>query len=182
MTLESLALQGRIQTYHSLAASVTSRLVDLRKERIRESMMDLQPVEHRMETVANIHGTEFINDSRSCTINSVWYALESIRRPVIWITGGVDRDQDYSMVKDLVQQKVKAILCLGDKNLWIHDAFDITDIPIIRAGYMKEAVDIAFSIAKSGDAVLLSPGCASFDMFENYEERGNAFKKAVKTL
>ncbi|MFH1161253.1 MAG: hypothetical protein V1733_09955 [bacterium] len=182
MTLESLALQGRTQVYSSLAASVTSRIVDLRKEVIKESLAGLQPVEHKLEYVANIHGIEFINDSRSCTINSAWYALESMNRPVIWITGGVDRDNDYSMVKDLVEEKVKAIICLGDNNQKILDAFDGIDIPIIRVKSMKEATEVGYYIGKKGDSVLLSPACASFDMFENFEERGNAFKSAVKTL
>jgi len=182
MTLESLAIQGRSHTFSSLAATVTSRIVDLRKEAIRESLAGLQPVGHKLEHVANIHGIEFIDDSRSCTINSVWYALEDMNRPVIWITGGMDRGNDYSMVADLVKIKVKVIVCLGNPNQRILDTFDGIDVPIIGVKSMKEAVDVGYAIGKKGDVVLLSPGCASFDMFENFEERGDSFKRAVKTL
>jgi len=182
MTLESLALQGRTKTYSSLAASVPNRICELRKELIKESFMDSHTGNHKMELVANIHGIEFINDSRACTINSTWYALESINNPVIWITGGGDKGIDYSMIKELIASKIKAIIFLGQDNRKILETFDGIDIPIIRTKDMKEAVDVGYYLGKKGDVVLLSPGCASFDMFENFEERGEAFQKAVKKL
>jgi len=182
MTLESLALQGRTRAYSSLAASIPNTIYELRKELIKESLLDSHIGIHKMELVANIHGIEFINDSRACTINSTWYALESINMPVIWITGGGDKDIDYSMIKELVISKVKAIVCLGKYNQKILKTFDKIDIPIIHVQDMKEAVDVGYYTGKKGDAVLLSPGCASFDMFGNFEERGEAFQKAVKKL
>jgi len=182
MTLESLALQGRSQAYTSLAASVTSRICELRKELIKESLADSQTCEHKMEFVANIHGITFINDSRACSVNSTWFALESIYGPIIWVAGGVDRGNDYSMVRHLVKEKVKAIIFLGDAIKKILDAFDGIDIPIIRSANMAEAVELGYHLGKKGDTVLLSPACASFDMFENYEARGCAFKEVVKML
>ena len=182
MTLESLALQGRTKTYSSLAASVPNRILELRKELIKESLLDSQTGTHKMERVANIHGIEFINDSRACTINSTWYALESINNPIIWITGGGDKNINYSMIKDLIINKVKAIVCLGQHTQKILKTFDKTDIPIIQVKDMKEAVDVGYYSGTKGDAVLLSPGCASFDMFENFEQRGVAFQQAVRNI
>jgi len=182
MTLESLALQGRTKTYTSLAASVTSRIFELRKELIKESFSDSQTIEHKMEYVANIHGIEFINDSRACTINSCWFALESMTRPVIWITGPDTQDGDFHLLRELVEKKVKAIICLGEQNPDIAEAFDGIEVSIIRAKDMAEAIEIGYYAGTNGDTVLLSPGCASFKMFDNYEERGLAFKKAVKQL
>lgn len=181
MTLEALALQGRPKTHPSLAASVTSRILELRKELIKESMGSSQSPQHQMEFVANIHGIEFINDSRACTINATWFALESLGRPAIWIAGGADRKNDYASIRDLVEQKVKAIVLLGDSQN-IPEVFSGTDIPIIRVKEMAEAVETAYYMARTGDCVILSPACPSFDMFENYEARGDAFKKAVKNL
>jgi len=181
MTLEALALQGRTKTFSTLAASVTSRIYELRKELIKESLGSFQSPEHQMEFVANIHGIEFINDSRACNINSTWFALESINRPVIWIAGGADRGNDYSMIRDLVEMKVKAIILLGDSQT-IPEAFSNTEIPVIRVRDMDEAVETGYYLGKTGDCMLLSPACPSFDMFENFEERGSAFRKAVKRL
>ncbi|NQV03425.1 MAG: hypothetical protein HQ542_12315 [Bacteroidia bacterium] len=181
MTLEALALQGRPKTYPTLAASVTSRIYELRKELIKESLGSSQSPEHQMEFVANIHGIEFINDSRACNINSTWFALESINRPVIWIAGGADRGNDYSMIRELVERKVKAIILLGDSQN-ILEAFSGTEIPVIQVQDMGEAVENGYYLGKTGDSVLLSPACASFEMFENFEARGTAYKKAVKNL
>ena len=181
MTLEALALQGRSKTYSTLAASVTTRIYELRKEPIKESLASSQSMDHQMEFVANIHGIEFINDSRACTINSTWYALESLNRPVIWIAGGADRGNEYSMIRELVVSKVRAIILLGDSQT-ILEAFSDIEIPIIRVKDMEEAVETGYYLGKTGDCILLSPACASFEMFENFEARGIAFKKAAKNL
>lgn len=181
MTLEALALQGRNKTYSTLAASVTNRIYELRKELIKESLGSSQSPEHQMEFVANIHGIEFINDSRACNINATWFALESITRPVIWIAGGADRGNDYGMIRELVQKKVKAIILLGDSQNII-EAFSDMEIPIIRARDMEEAVETGYYLGTTGDCMLLSPACASFGMFENFEARGIAFKETVKKL
>ena len=135
-----------------------------------------------METVANIHGIEFINDSRACSINSTWFALESMRKPVIWIAGGLDRVLDYSQLYTLVTRKVKAIVCLGEESRRFHKAFGSTEIPIVPVADMNEAVDMAYYMGKTGDAVLLSPGCPSVDRFESFEDRGSRFRLAVKNL
>lgn len=181
MTLEALALQGRSKTHSTLAASVTSRIFELRKELIKESMGSSQSPHNQMEFVANIHGIEFINDSRACTINATWFALESLNRPVIWIAGGADRRNDYASIRDLVEKKVKAIILMGDSQN-ITEVFNSTEIPIIRVKGMEEAVESAYYLAKTGDCVLLSPSCPSFDMFENFEARGIAYKNAVRNL
>ncbi|MBE0649087.1 MAG: hypothetical protein IH596_15050 [Bacteroidales bacterium] len=181
MTLEALALQGRPKNHPTLAASVTSRILELRKELIKESLGSSQSPQHQMEFVANIHGIEFINDSHACTINATWFALESITRPVIWIAGGADSRNDYASIRELVEQKVKAIILMGDsRNIPV--VFNGTEIPIFRVQEMAEAVDSAYYLAKTGDCVLLSPACPSFGMFENFEARGNAFKQVVKNL
>jgi UDP-N-acetylmuramoylalanine--D-glutamate ligase len=182
MTLEALAQQGRRYVSTTLAASVAVRTGDIRKESVRESFMDFRQSEHRLETVANIHGIEFINDSRSCSIHSAWYAMESMEKPVIWIAGGLDRVLDYTQLTSLVSKKVKAIICIGAENRRLHKAFDRTEIPVVPAGDMNEAVDLAYYMGKTGDVVLLSPGCPSSDRFEPFEERGNRFRAAVKNL
>lgn len=182
MTLESLALQGRSKTYPNLAASVCSRIYDLRNELVKESLSDAHASEHRMEYVANIHGITFINDSKATTMNATWYSMESVSRPLVWITGGSDRESDYSMISDLVTQKVKTIICLGQESQRIIKSFGMLDIPILTARNMEDAVNLGYHLGKDGDTVLLSPGCASFELFENYEARGNAFKTAVKKL
>ncbi len=182
MSIFDLALRGKHNLYNSMAASVAAKILDIKNEVIRESLSDFQSVEHRLERVNIVHGIEFINDSKATNVNSVWYALESMQKPVIWIAGGVDKGNDYSMLYDLVRQKVKAIICLGTDNRKIHKAFkgivhDITD-----ASSAMEAVQIAYSKGKKGDVVLLSPACASFDLFKSYEDRGWQFKEAVRAL
>jgi UDP-N-acetylmuramoylalanine--D-glutamate ligase len=182
MSIFDLALRGKHNLYNSMAAAIAARIFDLKNEVIRESLSDFQSMEHRLELVNVVHGIEFINDSKATNVNSVWYALESMQKPVIWIAGGVDKGNDYSMLYELVRQKVKAIICLGVDNRRIHKAFkdivaDITDTTSAR-----EAVLLAYSKARKGDVVLLSPGCASFDLFKNYEDRGRQFKEAVRAL
>lgn len=182
MSIHDLALQGKHNLYNSMAAGIATRILDLRKELIRESLSDFQNVEHRLETVASVHGIEFINDSKATNVNSTWYALESLNKPVVWIVGGVDKGNDYSELMSLVKDKVKAIICLGKDNKKIIDAFKDVIQVIEESTSAEDAVRKAYEIGKNGDAVLLSPACASFDLFENYEDRGHQFKRAVKAL
>ncbi|MAY82709.1 MAG: UDP-N-acetylmuramoyl-L-alanine--D-glutamate ligase [Flavobacteriales bacterium] len=182
MSIHDLALQGKHNLYNSMAAGIATRILDLRKEVIRESLSDFQNVEHRLETVASVHGIEFINDSKATNVNSTWYALESLSRPVVWIVGGVDKGNDYSELMPLVEEKVKAIICLGKDNKKIIDAFKEKIQIIEESTSAEDAVRKAYEIGAKGDVVLLSPACASFDLFENYEDRGHQFKKAVKAL
>lgn len=182
MTIEELALQGKHNVYNSMAASLASRIVDVRKEIIRESLQDFQNIEHRLEFVASINGIEFINDSKATNINSTWYALESMEKPIVWICGGQDKGNDYAELYELVKARVKAIICLGKDNSKIIAAFkDVVDT-IVETDMASEAVAASYKIGKKGDVVLLSPACASFDLFENYEDRGMQFKAAVRSL
>jgi len=182
MSIHELALQGKHNSYNSMAAGIVGRLLELRKDVVRESLSDFNAVEHRLESVGKVHGIEFINDSKATNINSTWYALECMNQPVIWIVGGVDKGNDYSMVADLVKAKVKAIICLGLDNEKIHKAFEGMIETIVDTQSAQEAVKAAYYLGKKGDAVLLSPACASFDLFENYEDRGRQFKTAVRSL
>ena len=182
MRIHDLAQQGKHNAYNSMASGIAARLLDIRKEIIRESLSDFQNVEHRLEFVTKVHGIEFINDSKATNVNSTWFALESMQKPTIWIAGGVDKGNDYSMLEGLVKQKVLGIVCLGEKNKKIHKAFGNIVKDIHNANSAQEAVRISYQLAKKGYAVLLSPACASFDLFENYEERGMKFKKAVRAL
>lgn len=182
MTIEELALQGKHNAYNSMAAGIAGRLLDVRKEMIRESLADVQSVEHRMEFVARINNIDFVNDSKATNVNSTWYALESMNTPVVWIVGGVDKGNDYSSLFELVKAKVKAIIVLGTDNAKILKAFTGKVEKIVEAGSAHEAVSLGYRLAGKGDTVLLSPACASFDMFENYEDRGQQFKAAVRSL
>ncbi|MEI6174702.1 MAG: hypothetical protein WCR01_13205 [Bacteroidota bacterium] len=182
MTLEGLAKQGHSNVYDSLVASIGPKIREIRKEYIKDSFSGFQMVEHRLETVAIIHGMEFINDSKSSNINATWFALENILRPVIWIVGGVESGNDYSILRHLVRKNVKGIICLGLDNSRIHEAFDELKLPMVDLVSMDEAVQAAYYMGEKGDVILLSPACASFDLFENFEERGQAFRKAVKNL
>jgi len=182
MTLEQLALQGKHNVYNSMAAGVAARLMDIRKETLKQCMSDFHNVAHRLEYVSSVHGITFINDSKATNVNSTWYALEYYDKPIIWITGGTDKGNDYTMLTQLVKSKVKAIVCMGINNKPFHDAFgDIVEI-IEDTQSAYHAVNVAYELAKKGDVVLLSPSCSSFDLFENYEDRGNQFKTAVKEL
>lgn len=182
MTIQELALQGNHNIYNSMAAGIAARIIEVRKDIIRESLSDFQNIEHRLEFVTKVHGIEFINDSKATNVNSTWYALESMQNPVIWIVGGQDKGNDYSMLNDMVKEKVKAIVCLGLDNKKIIDAFSGIVKDIVEVGSAQEAVSKAYHMGKKGDTVLLSPACASFDLFENYEDRGNQFKQAVRSL
>jgi UDP-N-acetylmuramoylalanine--D-glutamate ligase len=182
MTIEELALQGKHNVYNSMAASMTARIVDVRKENIRESLQDFQNVEHRLEFVASINGIEFINDSKATNVNSTWYALESMEKPVIWVCGGQDKGNDYNELTELVKQRVKAIVCLGKDNSKIIAAFKDSVETIVETDNAADAVATSYKIGKKGDVVLLSPACASFDLFQNYEDRGMKFKAAVRSL
>jgi UDP-N-acetylmuramoylalanine--D-glutamate ligase len=182
MTIYDLALQGKHNLYNSMAAGISGSILNLRKDGIRECLSDFQGVEHRLERFLRVHHIEFINDSKATNVNSVWYALESMQTPVIWIVGGVDKGNDYSVLFDLVKDKVKAIICLGKDNNKIITAFDGMVKEIVDTKSMEEAVRSAYFLAEKGDAVLLSPACASFDLFKNYEDRGRQFKDAVRNL
>jgi UDP-N-acetylmuramoylalanine--D-glutamate ligase len=165
-----------------MAASLAATALDIRKEKIREALQTFESFEHRMEKVATIKGVEFINDSKATNINSTWFALESMTKPVILILGGVDKGNDYSVLKELAKDKVKAIVCMGIDNAKIHEAFGDMVPLMVNVGSAEEAVQTAFDFSIKGDVVLLSPACASFDLFKNYEDRGNQFKQAVKNL
>lgn len=182
MTLEELALQGKHSLYNSMAAGITARLLDIRKAIIKDSLSEFQHIEHRLEFVASIHGIEFINDSKATNVNSTWYALESTNRKIVWIAGGIDKGNDYSLISDLVKDKVKMIICLGVNNDSIRKYFAGDVETIVETRSIEEAVKAGYHMAKRGETVLLSPACASFDLFENYEDRGRQFKKAVNNL
>ena len=182
MSIHSLALQGKHNLYNSMASGIAARILELRKDIVRESMSDFENMEHRLEHVANVYGIEFINDSKATNVNSTWYALESIRKPIVWIAGGVDKGNDYRQLEDLVKEKVKAIVCLGKDNDAIHQAFGGIVENIVDADSARAAVNLAYQFGRKDDVVLLSPACASFDLFENYEDRGRQFKNAVKML
>lgn len=182
MSIHDLALKGKHNTQNSLASGIAARILDIRKDVIRESFEDFVNVEHRLEFVAKVNGIEFINDSKATNINSTWYALESMDKPTVWIVGGVDKGNDYEELKALVKEKVKAIICLGTDNQKIIDSFSDVVETIVEAGSAMEAVAYGYRLGQKDETVLLSPACASFDLFENYEDRGNKFKSAVRSL
>jgi UDP-N-acetylmuramoylalanine--D-glutamate ligase len=182
MSITELALQGKHNIYNSMASGMVAKYLDIRNHSLKESMGNFKNIEHRLESVGKIAGISFVNDSKATNVNSTWYALESMTTDVILILGGVDKGNDYSMLKSLVQQKVKAIVCLGEDNQRIHDAFEDDVNVIVNTNSAQEAVQTAFHLATKGDTVLLSPACASFDLFENYEDRGRQFKEAVREL
>lgn len=180
--LKELALQGKHNIYNSMAAAIAAKAVNIDKKVIRESLMNFKGVEHRLEKVLTIRGVEYINDSKATNVDSAWYALESMKTPVIWIAGGKDKGNDYTSLYDFVKQKVKVLICLGVDNKKLHENFADKVNVILDAKSAKEAVEQAYKYAEVGDTVLLSPCCASFDLFKNYEDRGEQFKKAVKEL
>ena len=182
MTIHELALKGRHNTYNSMAAAIAGKVLSIRKEVIRESLSDFQGVEHRLEPVITVCGINFINDSKATNVNSTWYALECMEDNIVWIVGGIDKGNDYSELFPLVQKKVRAIVCLGKDNRKIVEAFSDKVPTIVEASSMEEAVRSAYYLARKGETVLLSPACASFDLFRNYEDRGRQFKAAVRNL
>lgn len=182
MSIFDFALKGKHNQYNTMAAAVASSVVGIRKDRIRDAVTSFESLEHRMEKVATVKGIDFINDSKATNVNSAWFALESMDKPVTLILGGVDKGNDYDLIKEMVAEKVKAIVCLGIDNEKIHEAFDGIVSTIIDTTSASEAVKAAYEVSQKGDVVLLSPACASFDLFKNYEDRGDQFKKAVREL
>jgi UDP-N-acetylmuramoylalanine--D-glutamate ligase len=182
MNVSELTLQGKHNTKNAMAVAMAARLLKVRKEAIAESLSDFEGVEHRLENVQKINGVQFVNDSKATNVNAVFYALECMDSPTVWIVGGVDKGNDYTDLLPLVREKVKAIVCLGLDNQKIIETFgSVVDVLVETAG-AEEAVKVANKVAKNGDVVLLSPACASFDLFESYEDRGDKFKEAVKNL
>jgi len=182
MSIHDLALKGKHNVQNSLAAGIVSKVLEIRNESVRESLQDFKNVEHRLEFVAKVNGIEFINDSKATNVNSTWYALESMKNPVVWIVGGVDKGNDYDSLIPLVKDKVNAIICLGEDNDKIIEAFaDVVD-KIVESKSAFQAVNYGYELAKPTQTVLLSPACASFDLFESYEDRGKQFKSAVRSL
>ncbi|MEX0275489.1 MAG: UDP-N-acetylmuramoyl-L-alanine--D-glutamate ligase [Flavobacteriaceae bacterium] len=178
----SLALEGKHNLKNTMAAATVAKLVNIRRETIRRSIEHFHGAPHRMEKILKIQHVQYINDSKATNVNSVYYALESIKTPVVWIVGGIDKGNDYSELMPLVREKVKAIVCLGLDNTRVKETFGNVVEPLVETFAMEEAVKVAYKIAKRGDTVLLSPACASFDLFRNYEDRGNQFKQAVRNL
>jgi UDP-N-acetylmuramoylalanine--D-glutamate ligase len=182
MSIYDFALKGIHNQYNTMAAGLAAVTIGIRKDKIREAVQSFESLEHRMEYVSTVRGVEFINDSKATNVNSTWFALESMQKPVVLILGGVDKGNDYSLMRSLVKEKVKAIVCMGVDNRKIHEAFQ-NDVPVIvNTGSAREAVKSSFHLADKGDVVLLSPACASFDLFKNYEDRGKQFKEAVRDL
>jgi len=182
MTIHDLALKGRHNVFNSMAAAIAGKVLTIRKDVIRESLADFQGVEHRLEPVITVCGINFINDSKGTNVNSTWYALECMETDVVWIAGGIDKGNNYSELFSVVKQKVRAIVCLGKDNRKIIESFKDKVSTIVETSSMDEAVRSAYYLAKKGQTVLLSPACASFDLFTNYEDRGRQFKQAVRNL
>ncbi len=182
MSIYDFALKGKHNQYNTMAAGIAGSTIGIRKEKIRDAVQTFESLEHRMEPVSTVRGVTFINDSKATNVNSTWYALESMEKPTILILGGVDKGNDYSLLSELIKEKVKAIVCMGVDNRKIHEAFQNEVSVMVNTGSAREAVQAAFHLANKGDIVLLSPACASFDLFKNYEDRGEQFKQAVREL
>jgi UDP-N-acetylmuramoylalanine--D-glutamate ligase len=182
MSIHDLSVQGKHNQYNSMAAGISARTAGIRSAKIRESFLTFEGIAHRLEFVASVRGVDFINDSKATNVNSVWFALESMKKPVVLILGGQDKGNDYNEIKELVKEKVKAIVCLGVDNKNIHDFFGTFINNIVDTQSAKDAVLAAYSLAEKNDVVLLAPACASFDLFKNYEDRGDQFKEAVRNL
>lgn len=182
MPVEELSLEGTHNTYNSMAAGLSANIMDLRKDKIREALSDFQGVEHRLEYVASVRGVRYINDSKATNVNSCWYALQSMKTPTVLILGGTDKGNDYTEIEALVKEKVKALIFLGVDNSKLHTFFEGKVAKITDVQSMKDAIDAAYKLSEKGDTVLLSPCCASFDLFKNYEDRGKQFKDCVKNL
>jgi UDP-N-acetylmuramoylalanine--D-glutamate ligase len=182
MSIYDFALKGKHNAYNTMAASIAATTLGIRKEKIREAVSNFHSLEHRMEFVATVRGVDFINDSKATNVNSTWYALESMQKSTILILGGVDKGNDYELIADLVKEKVKAIVCMGTDNKKIIEFFKDKVSTIVEVDTAKKAVNASFKLAEKGDLVLMSPACASFDLFKNYEDRGRQFKESVKEL
>lgn len=182
MLIDELILKGRHNVYNSMAASLAAKVMNVRNESLRQSLRTFINAPHRLEYVATVRGVDYINDSKATNVNSTWYALESMRKPVVWIAGGLDKGNDYTDLMPLVEEKVKALICLGVNNEKLKQQFASIVRVILETQSMEEAVRMAYKLSIPGDVVLLSPACASFDLFENFEDRGNQFKKAVLNL
>jgi UDP-N-acetylmuramoylalanine--D-glutamate ligase len=182
MDTTKIAIQGKHNMKNVMASTMASRLLNIRKSTIRESMEDFEGAEHRLENVLKVNGVQYINDSKATNVNATFYALESMKTPTVWIVGGVDKGNDYHELMPFVREKVKAIICLGVDNQKIIDTFSNVIDVIVETNTAKQAVEEAYKYAVKGDTVLLSPACASFDLFENYEDRGRQFKQAVREL
>jgi len=182
MSVDELSLKGKHNTYNSMAAGIAGNILKIRNEVIREALTDFKGVEHRLESVVKVNGVDFINDSKATNVNSVWYALECMNSQVVWIAGGQDKGNDYASLNDLVKSKVKALVCMGKDNSKLQKAYEGIIPIIVDTKSMKDAVTTAYKIAKTGETVLLSPACASFDLFDNYEDRGRQFKKCAMEL
>lgn len=182
MSIHDLSLKGKHNQYNSMAAGISARVAGIRKDKIRESFSSFNGLEHRLEFIATIRGVDYINDSKATNVNSVWYALESMDKPTVLILGGQDKGNNYNEIMDLVKEKVKAIVCLGVNNQPILDAFTGVVETIVETASAQDAAKAAYAVAEEGDTVLLSPACASFDLFQNYEDRGTQFRDAVKNL
>jgi UDP-N-acetylmuramoylalanine--D-glutamate ligase len=182
MPINELALEGKHNIKNAMAATAVAQLLNIRKQTIRESLTNFQGAEHRLEKVLKIQGVQYINDSKATNVNSVFYALDSMTTPTVWIVGGVDKGNDYDELMLFVREKVKAIVCLGVDNTKIINAFNNVVDVMVETTSMSEAVQLAQRLAEKGDSVLLSPACASFDLFENYEDRGQQFKQAIFNL
>jgi len=182
MSIYDFALKGKHNAYNTMAASIAATTLGIRKEKIREAVSNFHSLEHRMEFVATVRGVDFVNDSKATNVNSTWYALESMQKSTVLILGGVDKGNDYELIAELVKEKVKAIICMGTDNKKIIDFFGDKVASIVEADSAKKAVTAAFKLAEKGDVVLLSPACASFDLFKNYEDGGIQFKESVKEL
>jgi UDP-N-acetylmuramoylalanine--D-glutamate ligase len=182
MSIYDFALKGKHNAYNTMAASIAATTLGIRKEKIREAVSNFHNLEHRMEFVATVKGVDFINDSKATNVNSTWYALESMQKPTVLVLGGVDKGNDYSLIAELVKEKVKAIVCMGTDNKKIMEFFKEIVPVIVEADSASDAVIASFNLAEKGEVVLLSPACASFDLFKNYEDRGRQFKAAVKEL
>jgi UDP-N-acetylmuramoylalanine--D-glutamate ligase len=182
MSTNKLAIKGLHNTYNSMAAGLAASIVEVKKESIRQSLQDFQGVEHRLEYVATVKNIRYINDSKATNVNSCWYALQSMTTPVVLILGGTDKGNDYSEIEELVKEKVKALIFMGLDNAPLHNFFDGKIENIVDVQSMEDAVKASYELANGGDTVLLSPCCASFDLFKNYEDRGRQFKTCVRNL
>ena len=182
MPTSELALKGLHNTYNSMAAALSANILDVKKENIRQSLLDFQGVEHRLEYVATVRNIVFINDSKATNVNSCWYALQSMKSPVVLILGGTDKGNDYSEIEELVKEKVRVLIFMGIDNTALHQYFDGKVDTIVDVNSMEKAVEESYKHAHEGDIVLLSPCCASFDLFKNYEDRGTQFKDCVRKL